>query len=557
MEESMKNTKWTPAADLIVKNVKIYTVDLTIDQVKAGKEDFTVIGNGYVAAKDGRTIAVAEGAPDEMFIGSETKIIDGGGATLVPGLVDSHMHAMFAGTELMSVNFKETTSKEGFMDLLKDKVANTPVDKWVRGCEWNELMWDVKEQPTRWDLDQAGGDQPIMCCRLCHHVYAVNSKALELAGITKDTPDPDGGRIGRDENGEPNGLLYENSAMGLIDDVMPDFTEEELIQAIEGIGKILNGFGLTSVIDANMTFDNMRAYLAALKQGRLHYRENMMFYLDKAWGDVDYHLKRISEMTAVTGFGNDMLKFNGIKVTLDGIPAMGTAAMRKPYEHLPETSGDTTITEEEMIEVAKLSAKYNWQIGVHCGGDRTADVAIKSFMEAYKVNPGDYRHYIIHHAVYQPDQLPLMKEHNIGVTVQPTIAMMMNEQSLIGEEMTSRYMRVKVFLDQGIVVGGSTDCPIVTSNPFLGMYAAMTRISVDGTVYCPDDKVSAAQALIMWTKGSAWFSHDDEKLGSIDVGYLADYALIDTDILEAEVEAVKDTKVLYTILGGEVVYKAQ
>ncbi|MDR0519473.1 MAG: amidohydrolase [Clostridiales Family XIII bacterium] len=552
----MNNKKWSPAAELVIKNVKIYTVDITIDEIKAGKQDFTVIGNGYVASKDGKTIAVGEGAPDSALIGPDTKVIDGGGKTLVPGLMDSHMHAMFAGTELMSVNFKDAKSKGDFMELLKAKVAETPDDKWVRGCEWNELVWDVKEAPTKLDLDQASTEQPIMCCRLCHHVYVVNSKALELAGITKDTPDPDGGKIGRDENGEPNGLLYENSAMGLIDDVIPDFTEEEFVQAIEGIGKVMNSYGLTSVIDANMTFDQMRAYKSALDQGRLTYRENMMFYLDKAWGDVDYHLKRISEMTAVTGFGNDMLKFNGIKVTLDGIPATGTAAMREPYEHMPETSGDTTITEEEMIEVAKLSAKYNWQIGIHCCGDRTADVSIKSFIEAYKINPGDWRHYIIHHAVYRDDQLPLMKEYNIGVTSQPTIGMLMGEQPLIGAEMTSRYQRSKVFIDAGIVFGGSTDCPIVTSNPFTGIYAAMTRLDADGNVYCPEDKLTAAQGLIMWTKASAWFSHDDEKLGSIDVGYLADYALIDTDILEAEPEAVRDTKVLCTVLGGKVVYEA-
>jgi len=552
----MKNKKWSPTADILIKNVKIYTLDLTINDIKAGKQDFTVIGNGYVAAKDGQTIAVAEGAPDGALIGSDTKVIDGDGKTLIPGLIDSHMHAMFAGIELMSVNFKEAKSKGDFIELLKAKVAATPNDKWVRGCEWNELTWDVKDTPTKKDLDIASAEQPITCCRLCHHVYVVNSKALELAGITKDTPDPDGGRIGRDENGEPNGLMYENSAMGLIDDAIPDFTEEEFVQAIEDIGSVFNECGITSVIDANMTFDEMRAYLSALNQDRLTYRENMMFYLDKAWGDIDYHLKRISEMPAVTGFGNPMLKFNGIKVTLDGIPAMGTAAMRKPYEHLPETSGSTTITEEEMIEVAKLGAKYNWQIGVHCCGDRTADVAIKSFIEAYKINPGDYRHYIIHHAVYQPDQLPVMKKYDIGVTTQPTIAMLMGEQALIGEEMASRHMRVKVFTDAGIVVGGSTDCPVVTSNPFTGIYAAMTRIEADGKVHAPEDKITAAQGLIMWTKASAWFSHDDERLGSIDEGYLADYVLIDTDILIAEPEAIRDTKVLYTVLGGKVVYEA-
>ncbi|MDR3278698.1 MAG: amidohydrolase family protein, partial [Oscillospiraceae bacterium] len=406
---------WKPTADLVIRNARVYTVDLSVAEIKAGKTDFTVLENGAVAAKDGRTIAVGE--IDERLIGSETRVIDAGGKTLLPGLIDSHMHAMFAGTELMSVNFKETRTKEELVRLLREKAAVTEKGLWIKGCEWNELVWDVKTAPTKADLDQASTEHPIMCCRLCHHVYVVNSAALALAGITRDTKDPDGGIIGRDGDGNPNGLLYENSAMGLIDDVIPPLTEEELICAIEGIGRVMNSFGITACIDANMTFEQMRAYGQARRQGRLRYRENMMFYLDKAWGDVAYHLRRIREMTAVTGFGDEMLKFNGIKVTLDGIPATGTAAMRKPYEHMPETSGYTTITEDEMLAVARESAKHNWQIGVHCCGDRSADVAIKAFIEAYRLNPSDARHYIIHHAVYQPDQLPLMRQYDIPITV--------------------------------------------------------------------------------------------------------------------------------------------
>ncbi|MDR1820943.1 MAG: amidohydrolase [Oscillospiraceae bacterium] len=551
----MSGKTWTPAADLIIKNARIYTVDLTVEEIRGGKTDFTVIENGFAAAKDGKTIAVGAGL-DESLIGETTQVIDAGGATLLPGLIDSHMHAMFAGTELRSVNFKDCRTLGDFTALLSQRAGSTPDGEWISGCEWNELVWDVKTAPTKLDLDKAAPNNPVVCCRLCHHVYVANSRALELAGITKDSPDPDGGIIGRFPDGEPNGLLYENSAMGLIDAVVPEMSEEERIRAIEGIGRVMNGFGITACIDANMTFDQMRAYLQAKKQGRLTYRENMMFYLDKAWGDIDYHLRRISEMTAVTGFGDDMLKFNGIKVTLDGIPATGTAAMREPYAHMPETSGYTTITEEEMIEIARLSAKHNWQIGVHSCGDRSADVAIKAFIEAYRVNPNDARHYIIHHAVYREDQLPLMREYNIPITVQPTIAMQMGEQPLIGEALERRYQQNKVFFDAGILVGGSSDTPVVTCNPFTGMYAAITRLGADGKVYSADQALTRAQCVVMWTKASAYFSHDDDKSGSVEVGNFADYALIDTDILSAEAEAIRDTRVLKTILGGRVVYEA-
>lgn len=549
----MKPT-YRPAADLIIKNAKIYTVDLTIDEILSGKTDFTIIESGSVAVKEKKIIAVGEPIPEYMIDG-ETKVIDAGGKVLLPGLIDSHMHAMFAGIELASINFKDMKSKEEFLHLLKEKADKTPKGAWIKGCEWNELVWADKAAPTKYDLDKVAPDNPVMCCRLCHHVYVVNSKTLELANIVKETPDPPGGIIGRDADGEPNGLLYENSAMGLIDEVIPTLTEDERIDAIAGMGKVMNSYGITSCIDANMTFDQMRTYQQACRKGRLTYRENIMFYLDKAWGDIDYHLRRIDEMTAVTGFGNEMVKFNGIKVTLDGIPATGTAAMREPYEHMPETSGYTTITEEEMIAVAKLAARHNWQIGVHCCGDRSADVAIKSFVEAYKVNPSDARHYIIHHAVYQPDQLPLMKEYKIPITVQPAINWLMGEQSLIGEKMTARYQAFKTFMDAGILVGGSSDCPVVSCNPFLGMYGAITMLAADGKIYQPNQKITINQALIMWTKSSAYFSHDDDVMGSIEVGNYADLCLIDTDLLTASPEAVRDTKVLLTLLGGETVYE--
>jgi predicted amidohydrolase YtcJ len=545
----------TPYADLVVKNAKIYTVDLSVDDIRSGKNDFTVIEKGFVAAKDGKTMAV--GVEPDGLIGPDTELIDANGSVLMPGMIDSHIHAMFGGIELLRVNFKNAKSKADFLALLRERAQTTPKGEWICGCEWNELVWDVKDAPTRRDIDEVCPDNPVMCCRLCHHVYVVNSLALKLAGITKDTPNPDGGIIGRYEDGEANGLFYENSAMGLIDAAMPPETEEQLIQAIEGIGRVMNGFGITACIDANMTFDQMRAYLQAKKQGRLHYRGNMMFYLDKAWGDVDYHLRRIREMVCVTGFGDDMLKLNGIKVTLDGIPATGTAAMREPYAHMPETSGDTTITEEEMLAVAREAAKFGWQIGVHCCGDRTADIAIKSFIEAYKIRPSDARHYIIHHAVYRPDQLPLMKRYNIPVTIQPTISLQMGEQPLIGAEMERRYHQNKVFIDAGLIVGGSSDAPVITCSPFYGMYGAITRFGADGKVYSPDQALTPVQCVVMWTKASAYFSHDDDKMGSVEVGNLADYAIIDTDILNASVDDILKTKVLKTILGGKVVYEAQ
>lgn len=550
----MKNT-WTPYADLVIQNGQIYTVDLTVQEVQAGKDTFAVYPNGFVAAKGGKTIGAGEGSGD-TFIGPDTKVIDAGGATVIPGLIDSHMHAMFSGVELLGINFEGCADLAEFKRRLSERAKSTPKGEWIKGAGWNEMVWPDKKMPTRKDLDEAAPDHPLYCIRLCHHVYVANSKALELAGVTRDTPDPEGGKIGRDETGEPNGLFYENSAMGIIDEAVPPLTEEQLIQAIESIGRVMNGFGLTSCIDANMTFDQMRAYLQAKKQGRLTYRENIMFYLDKAWGDMPYHLNRLREMMAVTGFGDDMVKLNGIKVTLDGIPATGTAAMRQPYDHMPETSGDIIYTREQMLELGALAGKYRWQIGLHCCGDRSADVAMDTFEAAYAAAGNqDARHYIIHMAITQPDQVSRLRELNVPITVQPTINLQMGEQSVIGERLSARYMMFGTAFSNGIIVGGSSDCPVVTCNPFEGMYGAISRNTVCGFAHLPQEALTARQALIMWTKNSAYFTHDDDQMGSITVGNLADYVIIDTPLLEASPEEIRRTKVLKTILGGKVVFE--
>ena len=199
-----------------------------------------------------------------------------------------------------------------------------------------------------------------------------------------------------------------------------------------------------------------------------------------------------------------MVKMNGIKVTLDGIPATGTAAMREPYDHMPETRGDTLYTPEQMAEMGRLAGKYHWQIGLHCCGDRAADVAMDTFEAAYgSTGSRDARHYIIHMATTDPDQLERLRALDVPITVQPTINLQMGEQPLIGERLCKQYQLCGTPYRRGIIVGGSTDCPVVTCDPFERMNAAVTRLAADGKVYLPEEAVTARQALIMWTKNSA------------------------------------------------------
>lgn len=548
--------KWYPYADLVIKNANIYTVDLTIQEIQNGNYDFTIIPNGYVAVKDGKIIGVGKGGGDN-FIGIETTVEDAQGKTVIPGLIDSHMHAMFAAMDLSNVALEKCKSLDEMLGLLKGRAAVELPGKWIKGAAWNELSWNDGKKPDRAALDSVSTEHPIFAKRLCCHVIVANSMALKLAGITRDTPDPDGGRIGRDENGEPNGWLYENSAMDLVEKVFPAKTEEELIDGIVGIGKYINSVGITSLIDCNMTFDCMRSYKEAYKAGKLTYRDNMMFYLDKAIGDIPYHLNRIKEMVCVTGFGDDMLKMNGIKVTYDGIPATGTAFMRKNYAHMPETRGYTTITAEELKEVCRYASKYNWQVGVHTIGDAAMDEALDAF-EAGGVGKDNKknRNYLIHAVFPREDMISRMKKMNTPVTLQPTIMGTMGEEAILTEEDCEVNQPAGWYFNEGIICGGSSDFPVVDCNPFIGMGKAISRRCMDGKVHGLQYCLTQKQALIMWTMNSAYFTFDEEKLGSIEVGKLADLLIIDRPILELQPEEIEKTKVLKTYLGGKLVYEA-
>lgn len=549
--------EYTFYADKIITNANIYTVDISIPQIQSGKTDFTVIPNGYIAIKDGKIISVGSG-DGTKFSGKKTETVDVKGATVIPGLIDSHMHAMFTGVGLKDVQLAKCTCLEDMLEAVKAKVASEPAGTWIKGIAWNELSWTKPILPDAKTLDKITGDHPFAAQRICGHVHVVNSKVLEIAGITKDTPDPEGGKIGRYEDGTPNGVLYETSAFTLYEKFMPQPTEETYINAIKDMGAYMNSVGLTGAIDCNLPCDYTRAYLQALKQDKLTYRSNLTFFLDRAEGDGEYHLKQLDKMMCVTDFGNDMLKFNGVKILLDGVPAMGTAYMRKPYKLMPETRGFTTFTQEELNKICEKAAELHWQMAIHAIGDAAMDCALEAYKKAAEKNDiSENRNYIIHAVFPHEDQLPIFKGLNIPVTLQPTIFGVMGEEACLRDDEAANNQPCGWYFKNGIVCGGGSDSPVVDCNPFIGMEKAISRVSLDGQVHGPENSVTAAQALIMWTMNSAYIAHSEDKLGSIESGKLADLIVIDTPILEKTAEEIGKTKVLMTILNGKTVYQAK
>lgn len=548
-------------ADLVIQHAKLYTVALTCDEVLEGKREFPIIEDGGVAAKDGKIIAVGSANDVERYIGFHTEVINATGKIATPGFIECHMHAKWTGEQLLNLDFNGVTSRQAILDAIKEKAASTPAGEWIEGDGWNELIWeDSQELITRRELDAIAPNNPVILLHMSVHTLIANSLALEAAGYTDDMPQPEGAEIGRYDDGELNGVLYENGALMPVMNAKPKLTDAQHVESLELIGKQLNSFGITSVIDANCTFKMMRSYLEAKKQGKLSYRANLMFYLDPQFGSFDDQMRRLEEMDCVTGFGDEMLKMNGCKVTLDGITAAFTAAMkRREYRQRPGFYGETMYTEEEITALVCKATEIGWQFGIHTIGDMAEDRALHAFEEANKIRPvKELRHYLIHYQLPYEEQWPIMRKLGVGVCLQPTLVSTMGEAPIFWPEQSIRFQSPGLMFSNGILAGGSSDSPVVSPNPLLGMYYAITRLdeTTGETLSRGDEsKVTPIEALIMWTKNSAFFCHDDDKMGSIEVGNFADICLFDNDFITGDIEDYRTTKVSKTILGGKVVYE--
>lgn len=555
----MKN--WYPEADLVIQHPKIYTVAITCEEVREGKRDFPIIEDGGVAAKDGKIIAVGSAADVEQFIGEHTNVVDATGQILTPGFIECHMHAKWSGEQMLNLDFQGWKSRQAILDAIKEAAEKAPAGAWIEGDGYNELIWeDSQELIRRRELDEVAPNNPVFLLHMTVHNVAANSLALEAVGYTKDTPQPEGAEIGHYDDGELDGMLYENGALQPLLKAKPALTDEEHVESLRLIGQKLNSYGITSAIDANLNFKQMHMYQDAYKQGKLSYRANLMFYIDPQFGSFKENMQRLEEMDFVTGFGDDMLKINGVKVTLDGVPMAYTACMgRKEYRTRPGFWGDTLYSQEEIDAFVCKATELNWQFGIHTIGDGATDRALHAFQEAAKIKDiKPLRHYLIHYVLPYPEQWPIMKELGIGACMQPTIVSTMGEAPLYWPEQAVHNQSAGQMFKNGITVGGSSDSPVVDPNPMTGMYYAITRIDeTSGEILSvgDEDKVSPIEALIMYTKNSAFFSHDDDKMGSVEVGNFADLCLFDNDFIEGPVEDYLTTTVAKTFLGGKCVFE--
>lgn len=533
-------------ADRVLINGKIITVDQADSIVEA------------VAIKGGRFIMAGSTAKIMELTGDKTDIIDLKGETMLPGLIDTHTHPGHAASLILEIDCRQPHVKniQDILRMIRERARELGPGKWVRGANFNDSKLAEKRHITRWELDEAAPGNPVFILSDTAHQCLVNSLALDIAGITRHTSDPPGGKIDRNKEGEPTGLLYE-MATTLMTKVIPPYTVEELKEAFKSVLDQFSQWGITSTHDASGYNMSIRAYQQLLKEGLQQVRISLMVSVDPRHPEGVNLLEAMSNLGIESGFGNEWLNVMSLKIMGDGSGAGGTAGVYEPQHRGPRGLG-LMMTDPALIENLVLRAhQAGLRCSIHSIGDRGIDIALDCIEKAQKANPvPDMRHRLEHNSCCTPGQMKRIKE--LGVTPSSSIGYMygLGDQYYenFGPERCRWLHPHRTMKEMGIIAGGNNDCPVTFYGPFVQMYAAVTRKTSSGQIVGAEEAISIREAIRLYTWNGAYLGKVEDRLGSIERGKLADLVVIDRDILNVPPEELLETKVLMTIVEGKTVY---
>ncbi|MGN8224227.1 amidohydrolase [Gracilimonas sp. BCB1] len=517
--------------------------------------------NGYTFSADSlvtfRTMVVEDGkikkvGGQELSEEAGGEIIDLAGKTVLPGLIDAHGHVMGLGFQELNVNVAGIESLEATLDTIKAYAEANPDLEWIQGRGWNQTLWEENEFPTAEDLDRVVPDRPVYLSRIDGHAGWVNSKALELAQISKDTPDPQGGKIIRDTNGEATGVFVD-AAENYIMEIIPEPTEVERKRALELALEQMARMGLTSVHDAGVSATNWEIYKEFADQGKMTGRIYAMIGGMTAF-------EELSQNGPVDSYANDRLALRSVKLYSDGALGSRGAAMIEPYSDDPGNRGLLFADQDEFNEIMMTTASAGFQTNVHAIGDRANRVILNAFAHVRdELGNQGLRHRIEHAQIVSLEDIPRFAELDIIASMQPRHATSDKNMAVdrVGEERIEGGYAWQTFLDQGTIVAAGSDFPVEPSNPFWGLYSAVTRMDHEGTPpggWYPDESLSREHALKAFTIDAAYAAHQEEVLGSIEEGKWADFVIIDQDYFKVPAKDMYKIDVLETWVAGEKVY---
>ncbi len=555
--------------DKIFYNGKIYSLDEKNSIYEA------------VAVKNGIIFDVGSSA-ELLKKYPQSEKIDLNGAIVFPGFIDAHGHITGYGENLLQINLVGTTSQEEIAELVKQKANQSKEGDWILGVGWDQNDWEDKSWPDHKILDKASPKNPVALTRIDGHALWVNKKALELAGIDKNTPNPDGGEIKKVKNGNPTGLLIDN-AMNLVYKVIPPPTDEELEETVLVSTNNLVKYGITSVHDMGVGERTIQIYKKLADEGKLPIRIHA--YVDGIGDTWNKYLKE----GKLIGYQNNFVNVDGIKLFVDGAMGSRGALMTEPYQDDPENYGLLLLSEEQIYQVTKDALSKGLQVATHAIGDSGNFLVLNAYQRAIeKLKPKDPRLRIEHVQVINPEDAKRLAKLKVIPSMQPVHATsdMPWAEARLGPERVKWSYALRMVLNEIKMIAGGSDFPVESPSVLEGIYAAITRQDKNGSPknaehvlrlvkekkwviskegikdpknfengWYPNQKLTIDEAIKCFTKWPAYAVFEENKKGTIEIGKWADFTILDKDLYNISPEKILKTNVIMTVVNGRIVFK--
>ncbi len=545
----------TVPADLVLRGGRVVTAD----------ERFTIAS--ALAVTGDRITAVGSGDDVSALIGPETRVVELDGRAVLPGINDAHLHLAMFGQSRRNADLTGVDSVAALHEVLRAEARRRPDGDWLIGEGWREA--NIAEfgsgEPHRRALDGATDGRPAVLHHASRHSVLVNTAALRVAGIDRDTPDPVGGIIVRAADGEPTGMLLESAGI-LVTRHAPVPTRRERLDAIVDGIRVLNTLGITSVTDPIVWPELLRDYVVLHQEGRLTVRVNALLHWD--WPSPSTSLERLTTVLGhagvATGLGDDWLRVGGVKLFADGVPSHGTAWLHQPYPgggygHLVTSGADDDERYRELLDLIETAHRHRLQVQVHVTGDRAADAAVDGIIRAQQRDPWPRaRHTLIHGTLLDADTPRRLAEHGIGVITSSLMKSYSGATitAAVGADRWARAFPAGALLAAGVPVADSSDAPVCFPDWRRGLATFVGAAPHPLAEVPPDLRLTREQAIRLWTSTPAYFEHAEHRKGSLTPGRLADLLVLDRDPTTAPDHDLADLAPLLTVVGGRTVFEA-
>jgi predicted amidohydrolase YtcJ len=530
------------AADLIVTNARIYTVDENRPLVDA------------MAIRDGRVVATGPARGVMTMRGPNTRVLDLNGRTVIPGMIDAHVHLLNLGNSLRNVDLVGTSSYDEVIARVVARARETPAGTWILGRGWDQNDWGVTQFPTHEALSRAVPNHPVVLTRIDGHATLVNDAAMRAANLTAQSQDPSGGRIERGANNAPTGVLID-AAMGLVNRRVPPASKEQMKTAVQAAIAEMNRWGLTSVHDAGVPRAVIDVYEEVAREGHFNIRDYVMVANNDS--SINHYLQRGPQL----GLYDGRLWIKSIKISADGALGSRGAALIEPYTDDPRNNGLALVPAGRVREVGVKALRAGFQLNVHAIGDRANRTVLDEFQAAFDSVPvADHRFRIEHAQIIHPDDVPRFAQLGVIPSMQAShqTSDMYWAVNRLGPTRVLGAYAWRSLLNSGVVIANGSDLPVERTNPLISFMASVSRQDARGWPaggWYPEQRMTREEALKSMTIWAAYSGFMEKDVGSLTPGKLADFVVLDQDIMRVPPELILNTNVLATYLGGRAVFQ--